>query len=516
MIKIESLTYFYPQAEEPALRGLSLFINSGDFVLMTGPSGAGKSTLLRCLNGLVPHFSGCAISGTIEIEGIDVIASTPRALSQKVGFVFQDPESQTVLDNVEDEVAFVLENAGTPAEEMHYRVEETLELLGLTPLRNRLLVSLSGGERQKAAIAAAIVLNPPILVLDEPTSQLDWQSAEDLMGALKQLNQELGTTIIIVEQRIERVISYTNRTLIMESGQISSSSSQPGPTLSVAGLPMDRSKNQEIRRNGRQNPAIEMLKELAVLDNSYGTLKRLQPAKGHQISEPLLSIKNLTCGYGQDAILNDVSLHVSKGEAVALVGRNGSGKTTLLKSVVGLLKPIKGEIKVDGRSTLGRSVADICQEVAYLPQIPDDLLFADSVEQEFEVTLANHGMDLQANSEMIEILLSSLELSNVRKNYPRDLSVGQRQRVAMGSVLVTGPKLILLDEPTRGLDMSLKQSLITLFSRWLEDGHGLLLVTHDLDLAENLSNRILTLEKGQIVEEETADWIDQQERANIS
>ena len=184
-----------------------------------------------------------------------------------------------------------------------------------------------------------------------------------------------------------------------------------------------------------------------------------------------------------------------------------------MKSIVGLLKPDHGEISVDGRSIRGRSVADICKDVAYLPQVPDDLLFSDSVEQEFEVTLTNHGLDAQSYSAMIEFLLSSLELTPFRKNYPRDLSVGQRQRVAMGSVLVTGPKLILLDEPTRGLDLSLKRNLISFLSRWLKEGHGVLLATHDLDLVKNLCNRILTLENGQIADEKPGDWIQRQEDA---
>ena len=480
---------------------------------MTGPSGAGKSTLLRCLNGLVPHFSGGAISGAIEIEGIDVIASTPRALSQKVGFVFQDPESQTVLDNVEDEMAFVLENAGIATDVMHARVDNTLDLLGLRALRNRALVTLSGGERQKAAIAAAVVLEPRILVLDEPTSQLDWKSAEDLLRALTRLNQKFGATIIIVEQRLERVIPYASRTLVMESGNITNDSSRSDSPITISSLRISQFENQEIKKNGYRFPLAPSLVESATLKDGSRLSTSIQPAQDQQHHGPLLSVNELTCGYGNETVLSDVSLHVNRGEAVGLVGRNGTGKTTLLKSIVGLLKPDHGEISVDGRSIRGRSVADICKDVAYLPQVPDDLLFSDSVEQEFEVTLTNHGLDVQSYSAMIEFLLSSLELTPFRKNYPRDLSVGQRQRVAMGSVLVTGPKLILLDEPTRGLDLSLKRNLISFLSRWLKEGHGVLLATHDLDLVKNLCNRILTLENGQIADEKPGDWIQRQEDA---
>ncbi|GMQ79166.1 MAG: ABC transporter ATP-binding protein [Anaerolineae bacterium] len=502
MIKIDNLTFTYPRSEDPALMDLSLSINKGDFVLITGPSGSGKSTLLRCLNGLVPHFSGGVISGKIQIDGIGAIGSTPRALSQKVGIVFQDPESQSVLDSVEDEIAFVLENGGMPTREMHERVDGILDLLDLKALRNRSLVTLSGGERQKVAIAAAIVQNPPILVLDEPTSQLDWGSSQDLLRAVRRLNLESGTTIIIVEQRLDRVLPFASRLLVIESGQVT----YDGPSSDGAIFKNGGGRNQKtepmiqkVKSNGEyENYLTTTLAGIEYKKNGSDVSLRNLSAQKLGNHRPLLSIRGLNCGYGEENLLEGVSFDVKRGEAVALVGRNGTGKTTLLKSIVGLLKSFQGEILVDGRSIRGRSVADICKEVAYLPQMPDDLLFADSVDQELEVTLTNHGFDPRKKSVMVEHVLASLELLPFRRNYPRDLSVGQRQRVAMGSVMVTGPKLILLDEPTRGLDSSLKIKLVEFWSSLLKEGRGLLLVTHDLELAGKIADRILVLENGQI------------------
>jgi energy-coupling factor transport system ATP-binding protein len=388
---------------------------------------------------------------------------------------------------------------------MHDRVDYILDLLDLKALRNRSLVTLSGGERQKVAIAAAIVQNPPILVLDEPTSQLDWGSSQDLLRAVKRLNLETGTTIIVVEQRLDRVLPFARRLLVIESGQVTHDGLSSDAAIFENGEGRNQKTDpmiQKAKSNGEyDNYLTTTLADIEYNKNVAGKSQRYLSAQKLQNHEPLLSIRGLICSYGEENLLEGVSFDVKRGEAVALIGRNGTGKTTLLKSIVGLLKPFQGEILVDGRSIRGRSVADICKDVAYLPQAPDDLLFADSVEQEFEVTLSNHGLDPQKNAAMVEHMLASLELLPFRNNYPRDLSVGQRQRVAMGSVMVTGPKLILLDEPTRGLDASIKKKLVEFWSRWLIEGRALLLVTHDLELAGNIADRILILDNGVVKDE---------------
>ena len=220
MIHFDRLTYTYPDAPHPALAGVTLRIAEGEFVLVAGPSGAGKSTLLRCLNGLVPHFTGGTLSGRVTVASHDPIVEGPQVLSRIVGFVFQDPEAQFVVDRVEDEIAFALENRAVPPNEMGVRVEETLKLLALTPLRDRPLETLSGGEKQRVAIAAALALRPRILVLDEPTSQLDPQSAEDVLSALVRLNHDLGLTVILVEHRLERVLPHADRLIYLSPPQI--------------------------------------------------------------------------------------------------------------------------------------------------------------------------------------------------------------------------------------------------------------------------------------------------------
>jgi energy-coupling factor transporter ATP-binding protein EcfA2 len=220
VIAVRRLTYTYPQRTSPALRGVTWDVAEGEFVLVAGPSGSGKSTLLRCLNGLVPHFSGGVLAGQVSVAGLDAVKAGPRVLSRHVGFVAQDPEAQAVLDRVEGEIAFALENAAVPPDEMRRRVEEVLDLLDLTPLRDRRLHTLSGGERQRLAIAAALALRPRVLVLDEPTSQLDPQSAEDVLRALVRLNDDLGLTIVLAEHRLERIVRYADRLTYLDAGRV--------------------------------------------------------------------------------------------------------------------------------------------------------------------------------------------------------------------------------------------------------------------------------------------------------
>lgn len=517
MISIRDLTYRYPNPNglQPALADINWQVEDGEFVLLAGPSGSGKSTLLRCLNGLVPHFSGGTIAGEITVAGLNPITAGPHLLSRHVGFVSQSPESQAVLDEVEAEIAFGLENAAIPPQEMRVRVEEVLDLLDLAPLRNRTLPTLSGGERQRVMIAAALALRPSILVLDEPTSQLDPQSAEDVLRTLVRLNEDLGLTILLAEHRLERVLRYVDRLTYLEDGQIVADGAAREVVAAVPGVP----PLVELARELAWEPIPLTIKEGQRFASKYGYANNADTNAVHQNktqdlapfaslreinSTPLLTAERLRFSYHRRPVLQDVSLELYPGEAVAILGRNGSGKTTMLKCLVGLLAKESGQVCINGRPTDGRDVADISREVAYLPQNPDDLLFAETVLNELEVTLRNHG--LQRPRPELELLLDILGLAAVADAYPRDLSVGQRQRVALGAVMVTEPKIMLLDEPTRGLDPESKRVLVGLWQEWLREGSALLLVTHDVELAALIAHRAMIMSQGEIIAEgKTAD-----------
>lgn len=528
MIHFEHLSYTYPGATTPALKDVSLDLPEGQLILLIGPSGAGKSTLLRCLNGLVPHFSGGVVSGAVRVNGYDPVAATPRLLSRHVGFVFQDPEAQFVTDRVEDEIAFALENAAMPPQAMRVRVEETLDLLDLTPLRDRPLKTLSGGERQRVAIAAALALRPSILVLDEPTSQLDPKSAEDVLNSLVRLNHDLGLTVILAEHRLERVLPYVDSIIHLpdDGGPIIFDDArsvmkqvdlapplvsigkafgwQPLPLSIKEGLRFSRSWLAEHRQPGDEQPRHRRL--FARSDAPY------------------VRARGVRVRHRDQEVLRGVDLDLWPGEIVVLMGRNGAGKTTLLRSLVGLVRPHAGDIRIDGKPNAGRDVADICRQVGYLPQDPNTLLFAESVGEELAVTLRNHGMEVgdwrleiegekrregenlqspitQSLNHSIPSLLRRLGLFDKANAYPRDLSVGERQRVALAAITVTRPGALLLDEPTRGLDYAAKRELERLLHEWRDDGMAILVVTHDVELAAAIADRIILMSQGEIIAE---------------
>ena len=498
MIHFEHLSYSYPGSPAPVLQDLSLTIDEGEFLLVMGPSGAGKSTFLRCLNGLVPHFYGGRISGGVQVAGRDPLALGPKGMADLVGFVLQDPEAQFVVDRVEDELAFALENQGLDPLLMRKRVEEVLDQLNIAPLRQRSVSTLSGGERQRVAIAAVMSLHPQVLVLDEPTSQLDPQAAEEVLDALVKLNQDLGLTIVLSEHRLERVVQHIDRILYFPGGGQPPLLGEPRAVLSQVDLTpplitlakaLDWSPLPLTIKEGRR-----FARQMS-LPPRHGVLAVPTPGP---IS---VSVRELGFSYNGHPALQDVSLEVRQGEFVALMGRNGSGKTTLLKHLVGLLRPNEGRVQIIDPETLApldtrqASVEELIRIVGYVPQNPNALLFQDTVRQELDFTRRGHGQPPNGD----EALLDILGLAEVADHYPRDLSVGERQRVALASILVAEPRVLLLDEPTRGLDYQQKAALTQFLQAEKEKGRTVIMATHDVELVAQCADRVILLGEGQVV-----------------
>jgi len=503
IISLNNITYRYPAAERPALRDFSLEVDEGEFLLVTGVSGAGKSTLLRLLNGLVPHFYGGEVSGSVTVAGCDPVAVGPGEMSDTVGLVFQDPEAQFVAEMVEDEMAFAMENAGLPLTTMRKRVEESLHALGIDHLRTRRVNTLSGGERQRVAIAAVLTLQPSVLVLDEPTSQLDPQSAEEVLDSLVKLNKDLGLTIILSEHRLERVVQHADRILYMDPD----GSSLIGPPREIlAEIPLAPPIAQVAKLLG-WHPLPLTIKEarrFASQDTEGGRQKApgsepssvRRPPSGAEFRIPnsTFHIQDVWFSYAGRDVLHGLTLEMRAGEITAIMGRNGAGKTTILKLITGLLKPSRGTVTTLGFDTRHAALDAISKLVGYVPQQPDLLLFADTVQAEVDFTRKTHGLPPDGAE-----LLASLGLTRYRSSDPRDLSVGERQRVALAAVLSGNPQALILDEPTRGLDYLQKDALAAILRSLRDQGHTIILATHDVELAAHLADRVVLLGDGEII-----------------
>jgi energy-coupling factor transporter ATP-binding protein EcfA2 len=506
LIRLRGFSFSYNGTDRPALNNISLTIEDGQFVLITGASGGGKSTLCRVFNGLVPHFYGGKISGQAEVQGRDILKTPPKELATKVGMVFQDPENQLVTTDVEREIAFGLENLSYPRNLIARRIEEALDTAGIAQLRFANHQELSGGEKQKVAIASVLALHPEILVLDEPTSELDPQSAEEVLRLLERLNDELGLTVILIEQRLDRVAHLVDRLLVMGGGQIIADGTprvvMGGDTEGLGiGLP-------PVIRLMRQLPGKELALNglpLTVKDARLQLQKALKGVKTAEFADagasakPVLNVDKLWFSYGERAALRNINLDIERGGFIGIMGRNASGKTTLVKQFNGLLRPTKGRVRLEGVDTRQSTVAELSQRVGYVFQNPNDHLFADSVEDEIAFSLRNRGAEEAEIAKAVEGMLDEFELGRYRKSYPRNLSGGEKQRVALASVLVAQPEIIVLDEPTRGMDYVLKKKLINYLDDYRRRGNTVIMVSHDVETIAECAQRVVLLSEGRVV-----------------
>lgn len=482
-MRAAGLSFAYPGGQ-PVLDDVSFELPEGCFVLVTGATGAGKSTLLRALNGLVPHFSGGTFGGRVEVLGRDTRAYPPRRLADVVGFVPQDPSASFVLDRVEDELAYALENLGLGRAEMRRRVEEALDLLDLAPLRDRSVRSLSGGERQRVAIAAALSARPRLLVLDEPTSQLDPQAAEDVLAALKRLVDDLGLTVVVAEHRLERIAGFADRALgCLGAGRVAAG--EPAEVMARAGT------GPPVARLGRAlgwDPVPLTVRAARHAAKDLAARLGPAPARARRAGEVLAHLRGVFARHGAVVALAKVDLAVARGEVVALLGRNGAGKTTLLRVLCGLHTPAAGSVEVAGAPPIPGVSAALC------PQDPDDALFCDTVEGEISATLRARRRGGEARS-----LLATFSLQGLAQRHPRDLSAGQRLLVAGAAIAATGAPLLLLDEPTRGLDPETKAALADTLRAHAAAGGAVVFATHDVELAAGAATRVVMLAQGEVI-----------------
>ena len=517
IIEVENLTVTYKEVQKPTLKNISFTINRGEVTLILGPSGSGKTTLTRCLNGLIPYSYPAKIEGHIRVAGLDPQQEPLHKISLKVGTVLQNPENQFVGLTVEEDVAFGLENLMVPREKMIQIIDDSLKKVGMLEFKPRVPQELSGGEKQKVAIAGVLAMAPEILIFDEPLANLDPMSADSVLYTINEMNEKYDKTVLIVEHRFEEVLTHLtrlNKVLVIGKG-----------TLRYDGGPEEliRKNADLLTEIGVRLPLYseivykakkkkEELKDIPIpvsLDEAVALIKRLIFQKSSKFEEvpteerkmqdniPAISLKNVSFKYpmGVQAVKN-VSFNVYPGESVALLGHNGAGKSTLALLMLGILKPTEGDVFINGKNTKKMTVAQNARNIGLVMQNPDHMLFQKTVELELEFGPKNLGY---SSEKIKELVSNALEITNLRKFRhwpPMALSLGQRKRVGLASVLAMDNKILLLDEPTAGQDWKHTKMFMSFINKLLAKKYTLILITHDMNLALEYTDRAIVMAHG--------------------
>ena len=507
LVELRDFTYRYPGREEPALEGIDLQVEEGEFLLLLGPTGCGKTTLMRVLNGLVPHFHGGKVSGRARVAGRDLATSSPREMASWVGMVFQDPEDQAVTTSVEREIAFGLESMALPPSLIARRVEEMLSGMGLSRLREAFIPTLSGGELQKVILASVMAGYPRLLVLDEPTSQLDPVSAEELLNLVRRIHEEMGITVIMSEHRLERCYHYASRVVYMEEGKIlfDGDPRQAASWLVDGRKPFLPPVARVFARAGWEELPLTVVQGRQLIGRAADGLRRhanLDLGEGMGSGEEVALARGLWYLYpGGKEALQGIDLRLRAGESLAVLGENGAGKSTLLRCLLGLLRPARGRVRLLGEDIDPGRLARLKGEVGYCPQGVRGLFLRESLREELLLSLSIRGVTGKEAEGRARSHLERLGLEHLAERHPWELSSGERELAALALVTVGRPRLLMLDEPTRGLDYPSKEKMLKLLEELEEDGCALLAVTHDVEFAAAASRRAAILGGGKVVAE---------------
>ena len=537
MIEIQELTFKYAGAKKNALDKISLEIEKGGFVGIIGESGAGKTTLCNCINGLIPHHYTGDFYGSVKVDGTDTFEINAGKLALKVGSVFQDIESQITGYFVEDEILFGLENFGIPADEIESRITSSLDTLGIGELRHKEISSLSGGQKQKVVIAAILALEPDILVLDEPTGELDPASSVQIFEMLKKLNEEKGITIVVAEQKIMLLCEFVKKLIVLEHGtcvhygEIRSTLTHQkemeeagincprvmtltGKMVEEGLAPAGMKAEDRICLNAEE--AAEFVRKVTGKDyrvkpeddkavpaddtaasDSDSTEMSLSGSTRQSSDDVVLEFSNVGFSYNETANVHDLNVKVHKGDFISIIGSNGAGKSTFSKLTNGLLKPSVGDVLVLGENTKKQKVSSLAKHIGFLFQNPDRQICCATVREEIAFSLRNNGIAEDEIKARVEKTLNEFGFDGDTE--PFNMSRGQRQRLCLACLIALNPEILILDEPTTGLDYRECMEVMEEIRKLNENGTTVIMVCHDMEVVLDFAKTVLVMNRGEIL-----------------
>ena len=494
IINIENVSFTYPDCKNKALKNINLKINEGEIVLIVGPSGCGKSTLIRLLNKLIPNYYGGTLEGMVYLKNRDIDFVHNSEIAQTVGMVYQHPEKQIVLQDVEREIAFGLENLNKNMNFMKRNVAEVISLLALNEIKGKQTTEISGGQKQRVAIASVVSMDPDIIVFDEPISQLDPISAEEVLNSIKKLNTDMGKTIILVEQRLDKCFHMADRIIFMENGCILGEG-KPNNIPQYIDKKYHLPNISYIFRQAKMENIPVTVKEgrNIIKDCNFGNKFK----KNKFNSEVIMDVKKIQFEYEKGSkTLKDISFQLRKGRILGVMGENGAGKSTLFKIISGVINKYNGNIEVDGKNIKKIKMKDKIKKIGYLSQNPNDYFGRETVFDEVGYTLKNIG---EYDDKKVYEILKKLNLIHLKDRNPRDLSGGEKQRTAIACTLITDPEILILDEPTRGMDSLAKESLGKIMKSLVSEGKTIVVITHDSDFLGDYADEVMLMFDGEIV-----------------
>lgn len=518
-VVFENVSFTYAGDSKPALKDISLTVRKGETVLIAGPAGAGKTTLCRCINGLVPHYFRGHVDGRVLVGDIDTKTSTISALSHVAAMLFQDPSSQLVNPTVFDEIAFGPENYGVSREEILKRVNDSVESMRLKGYEERNPHSLSGGEQQACALGAIVAMRPEVYVLDEPTSNLDPIGSMRVLTHLSELSRSESATTIIVEHKLEELLDKVDRLVVMQEGQIVAEGEprkmlEDAESLTKLGLKTPQTALLFSRlRKLDQNLKVPLtfddaVEEMSAFLKSHklanaGTTVRPKTVSNQtdREREVIISTQGLVHVYEAGTLaLRGVSIEIRRGDFLALIGQNGSGKTTLVKHFNGLLRPTQGTVTVLGLDASRASVRELSTKVGYCFQNPDHQICTDSVKKELEFGPRNLELPEEEIQKRVKEVSDAIGLERMLNDNPFNRSKGERQRIAVASVLTMKPDVLVVDEPTTGQDDRMARQMMDFYKKLHdEDGKTVIVITHDMNLAAEYANRVFVMWNGEVL-----------------